>query len=383
MENLALTAALALVSMVAAAGLFINWAGNKKVPGLLLIAAAFSVTSTGTLLLATQGIWPAIVSVFLANCLVLLGAVPLLIGLAKFWNQESSTLVITIVALCLLTIAGIYYFTLVSDEAIWRIRVFTVMIVIFNISYVYVISKGLQQARKRRPIMSMNPNFGAFTAIALSSFTAVAGPVMMFLRADAPLDSTDIGTSIFLLGAIFFAAVFPFTVIIMTVEETNLEHQENAIFDSITTILNHRTFLEVGERVMGIALRYSKPVSLLTIEIDDMDKVVKKFGTNIANEMLRHFSLIANDRRRSEDVLARTSFKEFGMLLPGVDQKGCEVVIRRINKTLQEESFSFSGEQVPISVTIAAVTRQEEGLNLTDMLQEGQIELHRRKLATV
>ncbi|MFT4672678.1 MAG: diguanylate cyclase (GGDEF)-like protein [Pseudohongiellaceae bacterium] len=383
MENLALTAALALVSMVAAAGLFINWAGNKKVPGLLLIAAAFSVTSTGILLLATQGIWPAIVSVFLANCLVLLGAVPLLIGLAKFWNQESSTLVITIVALCLLTIAGIYYFTLVSDEAIWRIRVFTVMIVIFNISYVYVISKGLQQARKRRPIMSMNPNFGAFTAIALSSFTAVAGLVMMFLRADAPLDSTDIGTSIFLLGAIFFAAVFPFTVIIMTVEETNLEHQENAIFDSITTILNHRTFLEVGERVMGIALRYSKPVSLLTIEIDDMDKVVKKFGTNIANEMLRHFSLIANDRRRSEDVLARTSFKEFGMLLPGVDQKGCEVVIRRINKTLQEESFSFSGEQVPISVTIAAVTRQEEGLNLTDMLQEGQIELHRRKLATV
>jgi diguanylate cyclase (GGDEF)-like protein len=383
MENLALTAALALVSMVAAAGLFINWAGNKKVPGLLLIAAAFSVTSTGILLLATQGIWPAIVSVFLANCLVLLGAVPLLIGLAKFWNQESSTLVITIVALCLLTIAGIYYFTLVSDEAIWRIRVFTVMIVIFNISYVYVISKGLQQARKRRPIMSMNPNFGAFTAIALSSFTAVAGLVMMFLRADAPLYSTDIGTSIFLLGAIFFAAVFPFTVIIMTVEETNLEHQENAIFDSITTILNHRTFLEVGERVMGIALRYSKPVSLLTIEIDDMDKVVKKFGTNIANEMLRHFSLIANDRRRSEDVLARTSFKEFGMLLPGVDQKGCEVVIRRINKTLQEESFSFSGEQVPISVTIAAVTRQEEGLNLTDMLQEGQIELHRRKLATV
>jgi diguanylate cyclase (GGDEF)-like protein len=383
MENLALTAALALVSMVAAAGLFINWAGNKKVPGLLLIAAAFSLTSTGILLLATQGIWPAIVSVFLANCLVLLGAVPLLIGLAKFWNQESSTLVITIVALCLLTIAGIYYFTLVSDEAIWRIRVFTVMIVIFNISYVYVISKGLQQARKRRPIMSMNPNFGAFTAIALSSFTAVAGLVMMFLRADAPLDSTDIGTSIFLLGAIFFAAVFPFTVIIMTVEETNLEHQENAIFDSITTILNHRTFLEVGERVMGIALRYSKPVSLLTIEIDDMDKVVKKFGTNIANEMLRHFSLIANDRRRSEDVLARTSFKEFGMLLPGVDQKGCEVVIRRINKTLQEESFSFSGEQVPISVTIAAVTRQEEGLNLTDMLQEGQIELHRRKLATV
>ena len=383
MENLALTTALALVSVVGTAALFINWAGNKKVPGLLLIAAAFSVTSTGILLLATQGIWPAIVSVFLGNCLTLLGAVPLLIGLAKFWNQESSKLVMTIIALCLLTITGIYYFTLVSDQAIWRIRLFTVMRVIFDLSYVYVISKGLQQERKRRPIMSMNPNFGAFTAIALSSFTAAAGLVMMFLRADAALNSTDIGTSISLLGAIFSVIVFPFTVIIMTVEETNLEHQENAIFDSITTIFNHRTFLEVGERVMGIALRYRKPVSLLTIEIDDMDKVVKKFGTNIANEMLRHFSLIANDRRRNEDVLARTSFKKFGMLLPGVDQKGCEVVIRRIKKTLQEETFSFRGEQVPISVTIAAVTRKEEDLNLTDMLHEGEIELHRLKLAAV
>jgi diguanylate cyclase (GGDEF)-like protein len=168
----------------------------------------------------------------------------------------------------------------------------------------------------------------------------------------------------------------------MTMEEISVEHQENAIFDPVTTILNHRTFIEVGQRVMGIALRYSKPVSLLTIEINDMDKVVRKFGTNVANEMLRHFSLIATDRRRNEDVLARTSFKEFRMLLPGVDQKGCEVVIRKVNKSLQAEAFSSRGEKVPISVTIAAVTRKEEDLNLTDMLQEGEIELHRLKLVT-
>ncbi|MFT4888271.1 MAG: diguanylate cyclase (GGDEF)-like protein [Pseudohongiellaceae bacterium] len=383
MENLTLTAALALVSFVSGATLFINWAGNREIPGLLLIAAAFAISSTGTLLLATQSIWPAIVSVLLANCLALLGRVPLLIGLAKFWNQESPKLMIAMIALCVLTITGVYYFTLVSDEVVWRIRIVTVMIVAFDVSYVYIIWKGLQQERKRRPIMSMDPNFGAFTAIALSAFTAVAGLVMMFLRADAPLDSTDIGTSIFLLGAIFCVAIFPFIVIIMTMEEVNVEHQENAIFDPITTILNQRAFLEVGQRVMGIALRYSKPVSLLTIEINDMDKVVGKFGTDVANALLRHFSLIATDRRRNEDVLARTSFKGFRMLLPGVDQKGCEVVIRKVNKSLQAETFSFRGEQVPISVTIAAVTRKEEDLNLTDMLQEGEIELHRLKLATI
>lgn len=381
MENLALTAALALVAVIASTALFINWAGNKRIPGLLLIATSFTISSIGTLLLATQGVWPAVVSVFLANGLTLLGRIPLLAGLARFWNQESPKLIISITILSLLSIIGIFYFTLVSDSTLWRIRIFTVMIMIFDISYVYTISKGLQQERKSRPTMSLSPNYGAFTAIALSAFTTVAGLVMMFLRDGASLNSTDAGTSIFLLGAIFIVAMYPFCIIIMTMEELNVEHQENAIFDPITGILNHRTFLEVGQRVMGIALRYSKPVSLLTIEIDNMDKVIKKFGTNVANEMLRHFSLMATDRRRNEDVLARASFKEFRMLLPGVDEKGCDVVIRKVNKSLQAETFVFRGEVVAITVTIAAVTRREEDLILTEMLQEGEIELHKLKLA--
>lgn len=381
MENLALTAALALVSLIASTALFLNWAGNRRIPGLLLIAGAFAVSSAGTLLLATQSIWPVIVSVFLANSLTLLGRIPLLIGLQKFWNQESPKLLMTVTALALLTFAGIFYFTLVDNDIMWRIRIFTVMLMIFDISYVYTISKGLRLERKRRPTMSLSPNYGAFTAMALSAFTAVAGLVMMFLRGDAPLDSTDAGTSIYLLGAIFTIVMYPFSIIIMTMEELNVEHQENAIFDPITSILNHRTFLEVGQRVMGIALRYSKPVSLLTIEIDDMDKIIKKFGTNVSNEMLRHFSLMATDRRRNEDVLARSSFKEFRMLLPGVDEKGCHVVIRKVNKSLQAETFFFRGEEVPITVTISAVTKKEEDLNLTEMLQEGEIELHILKLA--
>lgn len=381
MENLTLTVALALVSVISSTVLLVNWAGNRRIPGLLLIAVAFTITSIGNLLLATQGIWPIVVSVFLANSLTLLGRVPLLIGLARFWNQESPMMAMTITALCLSTVASIFYFSLINDDILWRIRIFTVMMVIFDVSYVYTISNGLRRERKLRPIMSISSNYGAFMAIALSSFTAVAALVMMFLRGDAALTSTDIGTSIFLLGAIFTITVFPFTIIIMTMEELNVEHQENAVFDPITTILNHRTFLEVGQRVMGIALRYSKPVSLLTIEIDDMDKIIKKFGTNVANELLRYFSLMASDRRRNEDVLARTSFKEFRMLLPGVDEQGCEVVIQKVNKSLQAETFLFRGEEVPISVTIAAVTRREEDLNLTDMLQEGEIELHRLKLS--
>lgn len=382
MENLTLTAALTLVSIVASAALYINWAGNKLVPGLLPIAIGFSITSVGILLLASQGQWPVIVSIFAANSLVLAGRIPLLIGLAKFWNQDANKLITSCSVLCTFAIAGLFYFTVPSENIQMRIWIYTGMMVIFDLSYVFVISNGIRLERKLRPITSISPNFGAFAAITMFTFNAVIELVLIFLRGDSALNSTNTGLSILLMGSIFTMVVFAFTIIIMTMEELSIEHQENAIFDPITTILNHRTFLEVGQRVMGIALRYSKPVSLLTIEIDAMDTVVKKFGSKVANAMLRHFSLMATDRRRNEDVLARTGFKEFRMLLPGVDEKGCQVVIKKVNKALAAEKFEFKNEVVPVTVNVAAVTRREEDLNLSDMLQEGEIELHRLKLKT-
>lgn len=381
MENITLTVALTLVSIVSSAVLFINWASNKLVPGLFPIAAGFSISSIGILLLATQGQLPAIISIFLANSLILLGRLPLTVGLMRFWNQDASKLVFGTGALCLLAIAGLFYFTFPNEDTFWRIRIYTIMMAIFDISFVYIISSGIRIEHKLRPISTLNPNFGAYAAITVFSFNAVTEIALMFLRGDAPLNSSNASTSILLLGSIFSMIVFAFTIIIMTMEELSIEHQENAVFDPITTILNHRTFLEVGQRVMGIALRYSKPVSLLTIELDATDKVSQKYGIKTANKMLRHFSLMATDRRRNEDVLARTGFKEFRMLLPGVDEQGCQVVIEKINKGLESETFSIKGEKVPLTVKISAVTRREEDLNLTDMLQEGDIELHRIKLS--
>lgn len=383
MENLTLIVVLTLLNVASSAALFLNWAGNRSIPGLFLIAFGFTLSGAGILLLSTLGEWPLIVSIVLSNSLILLGRIPLMIGLANFWNQESSKLIVANTALCLLTIIGLYYLTIVNDDPLWRTRIYTITMVIGSLSYLYIVSNGLRLERKLRPVVNVSSNYGAFMVMGMSAFNAVAELVMMFLRADAPLDSTHIGTSIFLLGAIFTALVFPLIVLIMTMEELNIEHQENAIYDPITDILNHRSFLEVGHKVMGIALRYGKPVSLLTIEIDNIDKVMKKFGTNVLNEMLRHFSLIATDRRRNEDVLARTSFKEFRVLLPGVDEHGCEAVIKKIIESVRAEKFFFRGEEVPVSISIASITKKEEGLNLTKMLQEGEVELHRLRLAAL
>ena len=267
MENQTLIIALSLVSIVSSIALFVNWAGNKQIPGLFPIACGFFATCLGILLLTTQGNVTPVISIVLANALIMGGRIPILSGLATFWNQERSKLPAISFVIYLLALSALGYFALIEDDMIWRIRAYTAMMVFTSLAYIYLIANGLRIERKLRPVMTLSSNYGAFLALMLFSFNAVTELILMILRTGVSLDSPDQSTSFLLLGSIFTQIVFAFAIIIMTMEELNVEHKENAIYDPITTILNHRTFLEVGQRIMGVALRYSQPVSMLTIEV--------------------------------------------------------------------------------------------------------------------
>lgn len=379
MENQLLATALALVSLVTGVALLVNWAANKQIPGLLRIAIGFGATCIGILLVSFQGTLPPLISVLIGNALIIGGRLPVLSGLAHFWNQETSKLPLYCFIGFLATIAGIYYFTFIDDSTQWRIRLYTIMMAVFSLSVVYVLANGIKIERKLRPVMAINTNIGAYLLLTLSGFNAAVELTLMFFRGDGPIGASDEATTILLLGSIVTMVIFAISIILMTMEELKIEYQENAIFDPITTILNERTFIEVSNRVLGVALRYTKPVSMLTLEITNLDELVKDHGAKVGNAMLRHFALMATDRRRNEDVLSRTSYKQFRMLLPGVDEEGANVVIKKINDAVLGEEYVYRGKSLKAEFLISSITKREEDLHLQQMLQEGEVEVFRMK----
>lgn len=376
-QNLAFT--LTIVATISCLAVFVNWAGNRHIPGLLIIAIGFLVNSLGYVLIGSQDSLAPLLSVVLASVLILGGRIPILWGLAQFWNQEKSRLPLIGVVFFIAASGGIYYFTGVNDNPVWRIRIYSALMVFFALADIYLVTNGLRIERRLRPVMSASSNFGAFLAIMLFGFSAVTEFILMIVRTGALASAPEDGLSLLLLGAIFTTVIFAFAIIIMTMEELTVEHQENAVLDPITTILNHRTFVEVGQRILGVALRYSQPVSLLTIEIVNMDEIASEHGYKVANELLRHLSAVTSDRRRHEDVLSRTNLKEFRMMLPGVDENGAKVVIEKIQKSLLGDEFVYRGKKIDAQLLIASVTCREEDLNLQQMLQEGEVELYRLK----
>jgi diguanylate cyclase (GGDEF)-like protein len=367
------------VAMVTGIALLTNWSSNKQIPGLLGIAAGYMATCVGFLLASLQGSLPPVISIFLANALIMGGRIPVLFGLANFWNQENTRLPLFYIIWFVGSMAGFYYFTFVDENILWRIRIYTVMMVVFSASVVYVLAKGLKIERKLRPVMAINTTFGAFLLLTLSLFNAVTEFTLMFFRGGESLNSSEEAAALFLLSSIVTMTIFALSVIIMTMEELKVEYQENAIFDPITTILNERAFIEVSNRVLGVALRYTKPVSMLTLEVTNLDDIVKQHGTKVGNAMLRHFALMATDRRRNEDVLARSNYKQFRMLLPGIDEAGSKVVIKKIEESLLGEEYIYRGNSIKVEFLICAITKREEDLQLQQMLQEGEVDIIRMK----
>lgn len=377
MEDPNLAIALGLVATVAGLALLVNWASNKQVPGLLRIASGFLSTCVGILLFSQQGILPPVISVFLANALIMGGRIPVLSGLAHFWNQETSKVPIIAAVWFLISMAACYNFTFIDDSVLWRIRILSIMNIFCSLAAVYLLVRGLKIERQLRPVMAISSCFGAYLLLTLSSFDAAAETVLLLFLPDQLLDANNATSSVFLLGAIVNLVIFSVSIIIMTMEELKVEHQENAIFDPITTILNHRTFIEVSNRVLGVALRYTKPVSMLTLELTNLDDIIKQHGAKVGNNMLRHFALMANDRRRHEDVLARSSYKQFRMLLAGVDEEGAAVVVKKIQDAILGEEYIYRGTTLKAEFLISSITKREEDLHLQQMLQEGEVELFR------
>jgi diguanylate cyclase (GGDEF)-like protein len=377
MESQSLLLTLTLVAGISCLAVFINWASNRHIPGLQAIAFGFLINNLGFVLLSTQGMLTPLLSIVLAYILILAGRIPVLAGLARFWGQEKSRLPLISVGLFLLTAAAIIWFTSFNSDPIWRIRIYSSLMVFFSLANISLILNGLRVQRRLRPVMSASSNFGAFLAIMLFGFNAVTEFILMIVRTGELATRPEDGLALLLLGSIFTTVVFAFAIIIMTMEELTVEHKENAVFDPVTTILNQRSFMEVGQRILGVALRYSQPVTLLSIEVENMDEVVKKHGYKIANEMLKHFSLVTTDRRRHEDILARSGQNRFMMLLPGVDEEGARVVSTKIKNSLSSAAFEYRGESIDVQVSIAPITCREEDLDLQQMLQEGEVELFR------
>ncbi len=124
-----------------------------------------------------------------------------------------------------------------------------------------------------------------------------------------------------------------------------------AATDGLTGLKNHRVFKERIEDEFQKAARYSIPLSLMMIDVDQFKQFNDSFGHPAGDEVLKKVAKLLLETTRNTDLVARYGGEEFAVLLPVTDNDAAFALAERIRATIYEAEWEHRGISVSIGVT--------------------------------
>lgn len=130
---------------------------------------------------------------------------------------------------------------------------------------------------------------------------------------------------------------------------------EGALLDPDTGLFNRRHFDDRLASELVTASRYTRPMSLLLVEVDGFPRVPELHGHAAADEALSLVSRLVKSAVRREDVLARTSGVQFGVVARETPLSAGRALGERIRKAVQLGHVSVRGQDLALTVSAGVV----------------------------
>ncbi len=138
-------------------------------------------------------------------------------------------------------------------------------------------------------------------------------------------------------------------------------YRDLAEHDGLTRLANGRAFLERYRRAVEHSVRYSEPLALLLIDVDELKSINDTHGHAAGDAALRHVADVLRQCKREDDVAARWGGDEFALLLRGADDAAARRQADALIGGLRRKPLRVGGVERTVSVTVGvATTRGEE-----------------------
>jgi diguanylate cyclase (GGDEF)-like protein len=122
--------------------------------------------------------------------------------------------------------------------------------------------------------------------------------------------------------------------------ELHEEARHQALTDKLTGLANHGRFQEVLSREMEQVRRYSHPVGLIMLEVDDFKQVNDSYGHPQGDVVLQQIAQVLRDISRDADAPARYGGEEMALILPHTDLEGSYAIAERVRMAIEALAVS-------------------------------------------
>ncbi len=156
-----------------------------------------------------------------------------------------------------------------------------------------------------------------------------------------------------------------------------------AMYDSLTSMMNHTAFFKVAQGELERARRASAPLSMIALDIDYFKTLNTQYGVDTGDEVLKIIAQVIREKSRPYDCIGRWTGDEFVIALPGVIGADAEKIADRIIKGVDSTSITHNGGtlKVGISAGIASATHINASTEVEPLIQQARQAMLRAKEA--
>ncbi len=130
------------------------------------------------------------------------------------------------------------------------------------------------------------------------------------------------------------------------------EVERQAKTDGMTSLANHRAFIEGLSREFDRAQRYRSKLSLLMIDMDRLKSINDGLGHQAGDLAINHVARVIAESVRTSDLAARYGGDEFAILLIETSLAQAQVMAQRFVTKLQESPVEIQGQKLSLTVSV-------------------------------
>ena len=265
-------------------------------------------------------------------------------GIKRFYDQPISWRASALITG--LSFAGLTFFIVAYDSASARIFIYSLGQALPFVLTLKLLLAG--QDGHRNP----GARLAGIVAVLIIAIYVIRGVGGLLDIRDFSVIQSNTGQWALVLVLIFLSMAWNFGFLLMAIDRLRNEVADLALLDDLTGVGNRRHLLQRLTEECARSERSGQPFALLVIDLDAFKAINDTYGHAAGDACLQHFTLMAQTRLRTGDMLARTGGDEFCIVLPASTLREGTMIARRVLEVCRGDAEACVGADVPMSVSI-------------------------------
>lgn len=203
--------------------------------------------------------------------------------------------------------------------------------------------------------------------------------LIVVTQEDAPIDSALFKNGIDIVNISTDSALFPIRarhLLFQKAFQDLTHHSLSGFLDPLTGLFNRILFHDLGEKELNRCQRYTRPMALIIIKVDDLKIINQEYGHKAGDALILHLAQLLSQITRQSDVLARIGNKEFGIILSECNLAQCEIRAKQLVLAIAEQRPIHNGITLPFSVSVGSAEMDTGDVFLEQLIERTDENIH-------